>query len=230
MKTKIIAAIGQWLFILCLPFLLFSASLAWAVNSHWLYNYGFEKYSVAQSPELTEFDLEQIADELIEYFNSDEEYISIIVSYGDSSFDLFTPEETIHFKDVKGLIWLDYWILGGTLFYILAYAVVCLLWQRRRHWTRLAWALVGGSGLTVLLMLMLGLAALISFDALFWQFHHLFFTNEYWYAEGYMLKLFTDPFFYDTVLFCALGCGVVALILGGLGGWYLIATRKRLKA
>jgi hypothetical protein len=45
-----------------------------------------------------------------------------------------------------------------------------------------------------------------------------------------MLKLFPDAFFYDCVLFCALGSGGAALILGGLGGWYLKATRKKLKA
>jgi integral membrane protein (TIGR01906 family) len=230
MKTKVLSVIAQWLFILCLPFLLFSASLAWAVNSHWLYNYGFEKYSVERTPELAEFDLEGIADGLIDYFNSDEEYINITVTVGGDSFELFTPEETIHFKDVKGLIHLDYWILGGTLAYCLAYAIVCLFWRWKRRWSPLAWALVGGGGLTIILMLMLGLGALLSFDELFWQFHHIFFTNEYWYAQGYMLKLFTDPFFYDTVLFCALGCGVAALILGGFGGWYLLATRKRLKA
>ena len=72
MKTKVLGIIAQWLFILCLPFLLFTASLAWAANSHWLYNYGFDKYSVAQTPELAEFDLEGIADELIDYFNSGE--------------------------------------------------------------------------------------------------------------------------------------------------------------
>jgi integral membrane protein (TIGR01906 family) len=228
-KTKILGIITQWLFILCLPVLLFTASLCWEVNSSWLYNYGFQKYSVVQSPELAEFDLEGIADGLITYFNSDEEYISITVTLEGEPFPLFTPEETIHYKDVKDLIRLDYWLLGGTLAYVLAYAAVCLFWRRKRHWQQLAWALVGGGGLTIALMLMLGLGALFGFDELFWQFHHIFFTNEYWYAQGYMLKLFTDEFFYECVLFVALGSGGAALILGGLGGGYLLATRKRLQ-
>jgi integral membrane protein (TIGR01906 family) len=227
-KTRILGIITQWLFILCLPVLLFTASLAWEVNSRWLYNYGFQKYSVVKSPELAEFDLEAIADGLITYFNSDEEYISITVTLDGESFPLFTPEETIHYKDIKGLIRLDYWLLGGTLAYVLAYAAVCLFWRRKRHWQQLAWAMVGGGGLTIALMLALGLGALFGFDELFWQFHQIFFTNEYWYAQGYMLKLFTDEFFYECVLFCALGSGGASLILGGLGGWYLKATRKRL--
>jgi integral membrane protein (TIGR01906 family) len=230
MKTKVLSTIAQWLFILCLPFLLFSASLAWAVNSHWLYNYGFDKYSVVETPELAEFDLEGIADGLIDYFNSDEEFISLTVTVGGETFDLFTPEETSHFKDVKDLIHLDYWILGGTLAYCLAYAAVCLFWRWKRHWRKLVWAVFGGACLTLGLMLLLGIGTLLGFDELFYNFHLLFFSNEFWYAQGYMLKLFTGEFFYDAVLFCALGCGVVALLLGGLGGWYLLATRKRLTA
>ncbi|MGD9117162.1 MAG: DUF1461 domain-containing protein [Dehalococcoidia bacterium] len=229
MKTKVLGIIAQWLFILCLPFLLLTASLCWAVNSHWLYNYGFEKYAVAQTPELAEFDLEGIADGLISYFNSDEEYVSITVTRDGETFDLFTEEETIHFKDVKDLIRLDYWVLGGTLAYVLAYAAVCLFWRRKRYWRKLGWALVGGSGLTLACMLALGIGTLLGFDELFGQFHLLFFSNEFWSAQGYMLLLFTGDFFYDAALFCAIGSGGLALILGGLGGW-LLFTRKRAKA
>ena len=230
MKTKILGIIAQWLFILCLPFLLFTASLAWAVNSHWLYNYGFEKYSVVQTPELAEFDLEQIADELIDYFNSGEEYVSITVTIDGESFDLFTPEETIHFKDVKDLIWLDYWVLGGTLLYVPAYAAVSLFWRRKRYWRKLVWTVFGGACLTLVFMLLLGIGTLLGFDALFYNFHLLFFSNELWSAEGYMLLLFTEEFFYDAALFCALGSGGVALILGGLSGGYLLASRRKAKA
>ena len=230
MKMKILGIIARWLFILCLPFLLFTASLAWAVNSHWLYNYGFEKYSVVQTPELREFDLGKIADELIGYFNSGEEYVSITVTADGETFELFTTEETIHFKDVKDLIRLDYWVLGGTLVYVLAYAAVCLFWRRRRYWRKLVWAVFGGACLTLAFMLALGIGTLLGFDELFWQFHLLFFSNEFWSAEGYMLLLFTEEFFYDAALFCALGSGGVALILGGAsGGWLLFTKRKTIQ-
>jgi integral membrane protein (TIGR01906 family) len=230
MKTKVLGIIAQWLLILCLPVILFTASLAWAVNSHWLYNYGFEKYSVVQNPELAEFDLKQIADELIDYFNSDEEYVSITVTVNGETFPLFNQEEILHFKDVKGLIRLDYVVLGGTLLYVLAYAAVCLFWRRKKYWRKLAWAMVGGSGLTIAFMLALGIGTLLGFDQLFLNFHLIFFSNEFWSAQGYMLKLFTENFFYDAALFCTLGSGGLALILGGVSGGYLLSTRKRIKA
>ncbi len=227
MKLRILGIAAKWLFMLCLPVLLLTASLGWAVNSHWLYNYGFEKYSLSQTPALAEFNLEEIADEIISYFNSSEEYLSLTVTRDGEPFELFTLEETIHFKDVKGLIRLDYWVLGGTLAYILAYAAVSLFWRRRRYWRRLAWGLVGGGGITLGLMLALGLGTLFGFDQLFWQFHIIFFSNEFWSAEGYMLLLFTEEFFYDAALFCALGTAGLAVILGGVGGWYLIFSRRR---
>lgn len=227
MKLRILGIAAKWLFMLCLPVLLLTASLGWAVNSHWLYNYGFEKYSLSQTPALAEFNLEEIADEIISYFNSSEEYLSLTVTRDGEPFELFTLEETIHFKDVKGLIRLDYWVLGGTLAYTLAYAAVSLFWRRRRYWRRLAWGLVGGGGITLGLMLALGLGTLFGFDQLFWQFHIIFFSNEFWSAEGYMLLLFTEEFFYDAALFCALGTAGLAVILGGVGGWYLIFSRRR---
>jgi integral membrane protein (TIGR01906 family) len=226
-KLKILGTAAKWLFILCLPVLLLTASIGWAANSHWLYNYGFQKYSVIQTPALAEFDLEEIANGLISYFNSDEEYISLIVVKNGEPSELFTPEEIIHFKDVKGLIWLDYWVLLGTGIYVLAYGGVCLFWQRRRYWRRLAWGTVGGSGITLALMLVLGLGVLLGFDQLFLQFHLLFFSNEFWSAEGYMLLLFREHFFYDAALFCG---GIIlglAVMLGGVAGGYLVYTRSK---
>ena len=49
---KILGIATKWLFMLCLPLLLVTASIGWAANSLWLYNYGFYKYSISQTPEL----------------------------------------------------------------------------------------------------------------------------------------------------------------------------------
>ena len=224
---RILGIIAKWLFILCLPILLLTSSLGWAVNSHWLYEYGFHKYSVSQTTGLAQPELENVATGLINYFNSDEEYISPTVVKDDKSFELFTPEEILHFKDVKGLIWLDYWLLLGTLIYVLVYAGVSLFRCKRKYWRRLAWGVVGGSSLTLALMLALGLGILFGFGQLFYQFHLLFFSNEFWSAEGYMLLLFTEGFFYDATLFCALGTVGLAVVMGGAAGGYLLFTRKR---
>jgi len=77
--VRILRLTAQWLFILCLPVLLLTASIGVAVNSIWLYEYGFEKYSVGQTTGLAEVELGKAARGLIDYFNSDEEYIGLSV-------------------------------------------------------------------------------------------------------------------------------------------------------
>jgi integral membrane protein (TIGR01906 family) len=227
-KLKILGIAAKWLFILCLPLLLLTASLGWAVNSLWLYKYGFEKYDVGQTTVLADSELEKAATGLISYFNSDEEYISLTVIKDGKSFELFNQREVLHLKDVKGLIWLDYRLLTGTLVYVLAYAGVSLFW--RKDWRRLAWGVAGGSGLTLALMLALGLGALFNFDQLFLQFHFISFTNELWRldpAKDYLIMLFPQGFWYDAALFCLLATGGEAVVLGGVAGGYLLTSRKR---
>ncbi len=225
-KLRILGITAKWVFILCLPMLLLSASIGWAVNSLWLYKYGFEKYNVSHTTGLVDSELENAATGLISYFNSGEEYISLTVVKDGKQFELFTPEEIIHFRDVKGLIWLDYRVLLGTLIYALGYGGVSLLWRKQRYWRRLAWGAVGGSGITLALMLALGVGTLLNFNQLFLQFHFISFSNEFWSTKGYMLLLFPQRFFYDATLFCALGTVGMAVILGGVAGEYLLAKRK----
>jgi len=227
---KSLGIAAKWLFMLCLPLLLLTASIGWAANSLWLYKYGFDKYNVSQTTGLADSELEKAAAGLISYFNSGEDYINLTVVNNGELFELFNEKEVAHLKDVKGLIWLDYWVLLGTLIYVLAYAVISLLWRKRRYWHRLAWGVVGGGGITLTLMLALGLATILGFDQLFWQFHLISFTNELWQLDptrDYLIMLFPQGFWYDATVFCALITAGLAIILGGVGGGYLMFTRRR---
>jgi len=224
---------AKWVLVLCLPLLLLTASIAWAVNSLWLYQYGFARNNISLATGLSETELEKAASGLISYFNSDEEYISLTVVKDGEPFVLFNQREVAHLKDVKGLIWLDYRVLLGTLVYVLGYAGVCLCWRRRKYWRQLAWGVTGGSVVTLGMMLALGLGMWLDFGQLFWQFHLLSFTNELWQldpATDYLIMLFPEPFWYDATRFCALGTAVGAVVLGGVGGGYLRKTRKRARA
>ncbi len=227
---KFLVTVARGAFILCLPVLLLTASLGGAVNSLWLYPHSPEKYQVKEDLagaglKLSDTELEEIYAGLIGYFNSAEEYIDLTVIQDGETTPLFTPEEVIHFSDVKRLIWLDYWVLLGTLIYALAYSGVYLFWRKDRR--QLARGVVGGSGLTLLLILGLVLLnTLTGFRQIFYQFHLLFFTNPYWSAKGYMLLLFPESFFRYAALLCALGIVAVAIILGGVSGGYLLFKRS----
>ena len=228
---KILSIAAKWIFMLCIPVLLLTASIGWAINSAWLYKYGFAKYDVSSTTNLADSELEKAATGLIGYFNSNEEYIDLTVTKDDRPFVLFNQREVIHLKDVKELIRLDYRVLLGTLIYVLGYTAVSLFWSKRRYWRQLAWGVVGGGGITLVLMLALGLATLLGFDQLFLQFHLLSFANDFWQldpARDYLIMLFPQGFWYDVTLFCALGTTGMAIILGGVTGGYLLFTRKTL--
>lgn len=225
---KILGFGANWLFMLCVPVLLITLSIAGAVNSPWLYKYGFEKYGVAQTTGLSQPELEKAARGLISYFNSGDEYISLTVIKNDQQFVLFNQQEVIHLKDVKALFWLDYKVLLGTLVYVMGYAAVSLWWRRKKYWRRLAWGMVGGGGTTLVLILALGLGALFNFEWLFLQFHLLSFANNLWQldpARDYLIMLFPEGFWFDAVMFCALVAVGLAIIVGGVGGLYLRKSR-----
>ena len=225
MRILIIA--GRWLFMFSLPVLLLSASICFVGNSLWLYKAGFHRHDVSQTTGLDDTELETAATSLINYFNSGEEYVEVTVTKDGVPFELFTEEETIHFKDVKGLIRLDYYLLMGTALYTLVYAGISLLWQKPLYWRLLAWGVIGGSGITLVLMLVLTLLSLVNFDRLLLQFHLFSFSNEFWSAEGYMLMIFPQGFWYDATMLCGIITAFLALVLAGVSISYLVRTRRR---
>jgi len=211
---------ARWLFILCLPVLLVTASVTAAANCPALYHHGFAKYDVGQVTGLAQSELDKAADGLIAYFKSGEEFIDLTVVKDGRPFTLFNEREVGHLKDVKGLFRLVWWMLWGTLAYALAFAGSCLCWWRQRR--ALGWGLLGGGGLTLFLMLALGIAALIDFDGLFLQFHLLSFANDLWMlnpATDYLIMLFPQGFWYDAAIYCVLGAAGGAIVLGGVGWW-----------
>ncbi|MFC1913729.1 TIGR01906 family membrane protein [Chloroflexota bacterium] len=225
---KFLTVLAKWVFILCLPPLLLTASIAGAVNSNWLYEYGFEKYNVSQTTGLSESELEKAAGGLIGYFNSDEEYISVTVTKDGKPFQLFNEREVGHLKDVKELFRLDYWVMLGAFIYASGYSTIYLFWRKERR--PLAQGLAGGSILTLALTLVLGLGALFSFDQLFLQFHLISFANDLWLLDptrDYLIMLFPGGFWYDTTLFCALATVVGAMVTGGVSVGYLITYKTR---
>jgi integral membrane protein (TIGR01906 family) len=220
---------ARWLFILCLPVVLLTGGIAIAVNSQWFYEWGFDRYDVGQTTGLEDSQLEKAAGGLIDYFNSDNEYIELTVIKDGQPFVLFNQREIVHLKDVKELILLDYWLLLGTGGYVLLYTVISLCWLTQESRQQLAAAAAGGSGLTLGVMLTLGLMALIDFDWFFLQFHLISFANDIWQLDpsrDYLIMLFPGGFWSDATLFCAILILALTLMVGGVAGGYLLAKRR----
>ena len=64
--ARILGITARWLFIPCLPVMLLTAVLGLAVNSQWLYGYGFDKYDVSQTTGIDDTELEKAAGRLID--------------------------------------------------------------------------------------------------------------------------------------------------------------------
>ena len=221
---KFSGTFARLLFALSLAALLLSATIGGAINSRWLYQYGFKEYQVSETTGLAATELEKTARGLIRYFNSDEELISLTATKDGQSFPLFNQREIVHLKDVKGLVWLDYRVLAGASLYVLGYALLGFFLSRPKYRRFLAKGVLGGSALTLGLMLALGLGTIFSFEQLFLQFHLLSFTNDFWQldpAQDYLIMLFPQGFWFDAFAFCALAAATVAVVLGVASWLYL---------
>ncbi len=228
--VRILGITARWLFILCLPVMLFTAVLGLAINSKWLFEYGFDKYGVNQTTGIDDTELEKAASGLIDYFNSGEESIDLTVIKDGEPFALFNQREVAHLRDVKGLIWLDYRVLLATGSYVLLYAVVSLCWLTEERRRRLATATAIGGGITLGLILALGLAAMLDFQGFFLQFHLISFANDLWLldpARDYLIMLFPQGFWYDATMLVALATTGLAVIVAGLAGGYLLYRRRQ---
>lgn len=218
--------IARWLFILCLPVLLLTASIAWAVNSLWLYEQGFDKYRISQATGLSPSELDKAARGLISYFNSGEADINVTVTKDGRTFALFNEREVIHLRDVKELFRLDYRVLLVTLVYALGYAGANLFLKRR---LRLAREVATGAGLTLALMLVLGVGILLDFSGLFLQFHLISFTNDLWQLDpsrDYLIMMFPEGFWADAARYIALATFGMAVTLFGASAGYLLIRRR----
>jgi integral membrane protein (TIGR01906 family) len=226
---KIIRNIVLWLFALCLPLLLVTSTIGWEASEIRLYEYGFNKYEISRATGLDSQQLRTVAQRLIDYFNLKTDTVQVEVVKGGQKFELFNTRELIHLEDVKNLIQRDYWVQRGVLLLMVICAVV-LFFGFKSGWRVPVRALFRGGMITLGLMAILAIWALFGFDQFFILFHVVSFSNQYWMlnpATDYLIRLFTEGFFYDAAM---LGYGIVileALIIGGIAWGALRLTGRK---
>ena len=214
--------------IFALPVLLFTISVSAAANSPFLYEWGFTKYKVGSELGIDNADLHRVANGLIGYWNNGAKTFNITVTKDGVPYVLFKDIEVAHLVDVKGLFRLMYKCMLGSFLYVALFLTAALFWWKDRR--LLGVGLMWGAGLSILLMLILGIMALTDFNWLFWEFHLVSFTNNFWLLDpsvDYLVVLFPDGFFFDmAMIFSALEI-FLALILGFIG-WRMLKQKPRL--
>jgi integral membrane protein (TIGR01906 family) len=221
-----LTAFAKLIFVVCLPVLLLTANIRLAVSSTQLYEYGFDKYRVADASGMSNADLKRVAEGLVHYFNSSDDLFNITVTRYGQQTPLFHENEAVHFRDVKNIIRLDYAVLWATLCYSVVFAAAAtILGKRRTGWRELLGAARWGSALTLSLMAALGVVVLVGFNQLFLAFHQTFFNNDLWIAQlgDVMTVLFPEDFFRDALVFIAAAMAIEAATILALT-W--IAIRK----
>jgi integral membrane protein (TIGR01906 family) len=218
---KTILKVARWLFIILVPVMLLSATLGWAFNSLWIYKAGFIKFDVGQTIGLSPTQLDKSASELITYFNNThQELLDINVTYdtGETA-PLFDRADTLHMKDVKGLVWLDYRLFALAAVYSIIFILWNLIWSGQSGRRDLALGLKWGGGVTIGLLCFLGVFAITSFDWFFTTFHEFFFPQGNWqFPPGdHMITLFPDGFWSDVTILVGLVTLALALAVWGVG-------------
>ena len=127
---------------------------------------------------------------------------------------LYNERELSHMRDVKILLQKTLTLL----WVFLSLAALFLLWAWRGKWlVNYCQALARGGWLTIGLIAAILLGVGISFDWLFTQFHHLFFTGDSWLFQwsDSLIRLFPLPLWQDGFI----GVGILAVILSILLIW-----------
>jgi integral membrane protein (TIGR01906 family) len=149
---------------------------------------------------------------------------------GHADLKYFTDSEKSHMADVKNLIsFFRYFYYFCAIVFIILFSI--LYYHNKSHKiyfiSRLSQSLLYGAGAALAIMLMLFLAAIFYFDALFLIFHLALFPQGNWmFDQGSLLIiLFPSQFFYNISVRIFLYSTVQAGAFFVIGYW----LRKQLK-
>ena len=224
---KLLRLAAAALFVATVPLFLIATNVRWVINAPLLYSYGFDRHDSVERTGIERDELLYAAWQIRDYFNNDDEFITVSVIVGYSRVgSLFRTREVLHMRDVKTLVRGVYRVQELAAAYLAAFIVIGLIVRRRDFLPDLARLLVGGGGVTLALVALAGLGALVGFDRLFLAFHLISFTNDLWRLDprtDYLIAMFPQGFFFDATMWIAGSTIVEAAGLVAAG----LALRRR---
>lgn len=167
-----------------------------------VYRYEYEKYDVLSDLDMNMDDVMYVTHEMMDYLRGKGDTLSVMTTVEGREQDFFNEQDRFHMGEVRDLF------IGGLNIRFVACiaAVLCILFliitraDIKKIIPRSYWIALGITGTAVLF---LGIAAVVDFDSVFVQFHHIFFDNDLWIfdpAEDYMIRMLPEGLFYDMVM------------------------------
>ena len=167
-----------------------------------VYRYEYEKYDVLSDLDMNMDDVMYVTHEMMDYLRGKGDTLSVMTTVQGQEQDFFNEQDRFHMGEVRDLF------IGGLniRFGACVAAVLCILFliitraDIKKIIPRSYWIALGITGTAVLF---LGIAAVVDFDSVFVQFHHIFFDNDLWIfdpAEDYMIRMLPEGLFYDMVM------------------------------
>ena len=224
---RILGLFTLTLFVLALLGFLVTTNVRFVTNNSMFYSYGFEKYDIQTNTGIEHSELMSAAQQIRDYFNGTDEYISIsVVKNGVRVLNLFNEREVLHMKDVKVLMKLAYRTQEITGTYMVIFSLAgLLLWKKKFLPTLARYSVIGGF-VTVGLVLFVGLISFVGFSNLFTAFHVVSFSNDLWILDprtDYLIRMFPEGFFFDATLWI----GIATILEASLVVLIALTTLKK---
>ena len=167
-----------------------------------VYRQEYEKYDVLSDLDMTMDDVMYVTHEMMDYLRGEGDTLSVMTTVEGKEQDFFNEQDRFHMGEVRDLF------IGG-LNIRLGACAAAVLWVLFLLFTRadikkiIPRSYRIALGMTGAAVLLIGIAAVVDFNAVFVQFHHIFFDNDLWIfdpAEDYMIRMLPEGLFYDMVM------------------------------
>ena len=185
-----------------------------------VYEKEYEKYDVLSDLDMTMDDVMHVTREMMAYLRGDRDTLSVVTTVEGTEQDFFNEQDRFHMGEVRDLFIGGLNIRTGAA----AVALICLVFlvvSKARLRKILARSYQIALGITGAAVLFIGIAAVVDFNAVFVQFHHIFFDNDLWLfdpAEDYMIRMLPEGLFADMVLRIGIlfVAGLVVLLIASI--------------
>lgn len=195
-----------------------------------VYEKEYEKYDVLSDLDMTMEDVMHVTREMMAYLRGDRDTLSVVTTVEGTEQDFFNEQDRFHMGEVRDLFIGGLNIRTGAA----AVALICLVFlvvSKARLRKILARSYQIALGITGAAALFIGIAAVVDFNAVFVQFHHIFFDNDLWLfdpAEDYMIRMLPEGLFADMVLRIGIlfVAGLVVLLIASIVAGRLAVRKK----